>query len=223
LNFGCAKIEITMSFLVETLINQGYIKTKRVEAAFRAVPRYHFLFATGKSEKELKKEAEINAPLSLFSGQTISQPLTVALMLELLGARRGNKILDVGSGSGWQACLLAHIAGEKGKVYALEILPELKEFGEQNAKKFDFDNIKFILGNGWQGARDYAPFDRIIVAAATPQVPSALKEQLKVGGVIVIPVGTTHNCALTRIEKLAEDDFEVSEEPGFSFVPLIDS
>jgi len=212
-----------MSFLVESLIKQRYIKTKRVEAAFRAVPRYHFLPSTGKSEEELKKEAEINAPLSLFSGQTISQPLTVALMLELLGAEANHKVLDVGSGSGWQACLLAHIVGSKGKVYALEILPELKEFGKQNAKRFKFSNLKFVLGNGWQGLPEHAPFDRIIVAAAAPKIPSVLKSQLKIHGVLVIPIGTTHNCALTRIEKIAEDDFKIRKEPGFSFVPLIDS
>lgn len=210
-----------MSVLIENLIQMGYIKTPRVIRAFRAVPRFHFLQANGKSKEELKAEAEINAPLSIGFGQTISQPLTVALMLEMLGAEAGDKVLDVGSGSGWQSCLLAQIVRPRGKVYALEIVPELKEFGEANARKLGFKNIKFIVGNGWKGYPEAAPFDKIIVAAAAPNIPAALKKQLKVGGVMVIPVGSPYSCTMTHLEKLSEDDFEIEEEPGFSFVPLI--
>ncbi len=210
-----------MSALIETLIREGYLHTPRIMEAFKEVPRFRFIPKEGRSEDELKEEAEINTPLSIGFGQTISQPLTVAMMLEMLAPRKGEKILDVGSGSGWQTGLLAHIVGEKGKVYALEVVPELKKSGEQNVKSLGFKNVQFILGNGWKGYKKAAPYDRIIVAAAAAKIPEDLKVQLKIGGVMVIPVGSTYNCALTRLEKIAEDDFEIEEEPGFSFVPLI--
>ncbi len=212
-----------MSVLIENLISQGYIQSPRIQEAFRKVPRFNFLPKEGKNAAALQEEAEINAPLPIGRGQTISQPLTVALMLEMLAPRPGDVVLDVGSGSGWQACLLAHIVGTNGKVYALEIIPALKEFGEENARKFKFKNLHFVLGNGYAGYARQAPYDRIIVAAATPKVPLALKEQLKIGGVLVIPVGSTYNCTLTRLEKVSEDDFDIAEEPGFSFVPLVRS
>lgn len=210
-----------MSNLIENLINAGYIKTPRIIKAFRQVPRFEFLPRERVDKTVRQAEAEINAPLSLGCGQTISQPLTVALMLEMLGPRPGEKILDVGAGSGWQACLLAHVVRPRGRVWALEIIPELKNFGEQNAQRLGFKNIHFILGNGWQGYKKAAPFDRIIVAAAAPEIPAALKQQLKVGGVMVIPVGATDHCTMTRLEKLSADDFEITEEPGFAFVPLV--
>lgn len=210
-----------MSVLIEQLISQGYIKTPRIVKAFRSVPRFEFIPQKGRSSEEIEAEAEVNAPLPIGDGQTISQPLTVALMLEMLRARRGNKVLDVGSGSGWQTALLAHIVGKKGEVYALEVIPELKEFGEKNVKRLGFQNVTFILGNGWKGYERQAPYDRIVVAAAAKEVPQALKRQLKIGGVMVIPVGQPYGCTMTRLEKLAEDDFEIKEEPGFSFVPLV--
>lgn len=210
-----------MSVLIENLISQGYIKTPRIIEAFSQVPRFNFLPKEGRSIKELKVEAENNYPLPIGWGQTISQPLTVALMLEMLGPKRQDKVLDVGSGSGWQSCILAHIVGPKGFVYALEIIPELSQFGAQNARKFHFKNLKFITGDGRKGYKPGIPYDRIIVAAASRTIPQALKRQLKIGGVLVIPVGETYNCSLTRLEKLSDDDFEIKEEPGFSFVPLV--
>lgn len=216
-----------MSALIDSLISQGYLKTPRIVKAFQEVPRFYFLNKAGKNKseilevKELREEAEINTPLPIGFGQTISQPLTVAMMLEMLAPKRGDKVLDVGSGSGWQTGLLAHIVGAKGKVYALEVIPELKEFGARNVKALGFRNVQFILGDGWKGHPVAAPYDRIIVAAAAFEIPEALKAQLKVGGVMVIPVGSPYICAMTRLEKISEDDFEITKEPGFSFVPLV--
>ncbi|MDD5626608.1 MAG: protein-L-isoaspartate(D-aspartate) O-methyltransferase [Patescibacteria group bacterium] len=210
-----------MSALIETLISQGHLRTPRIIEAFRRVPRFRFIPREGRSAEDLREQSEINAPLPIGFGQTISQPLTVAIMLEMLAPKRGDKILDVGSGSGWQTGLLAHIVGAKGKVYALEVIPELKEFGEKNVKALGLRNVQFILGDGWKGHPVAAPYGRIIVAAAAVNIPKALKAQLKVGGVMVIPVGSPYACTMTRLEKISEDDFEITEEPGFSFVPLV--
>lgn len=165
----------------------------------------------------LKSEADINAPLPIGYGQTISQPLTVAFMLELLEPREGDKILDVGSGSGWQEAMLAEIAGEKGKVYAVERIPELKTLGENNAKKYHFKNIEFILGDGSMGLEKESPFDKIIVAAMADEIPEELKRQLKIKGRLVIPAGGS----IWLIVRDDKNKFTEQEFPGFVFVPLV--
>lgn len=203
-----------MENLINELIEQGYLKTPKIIEAFHKVKRDDFL------PEAIRGKAEINAPLPIGNGQTISQPLTVAFMLELLRPEAGDKVLDVGSGSGWQTALLAQIVGESGKVYALERIRDLKEFGQKNIAKYGFSNVRFFLADATRGLKKHAPFDKIIVAAAAHSIPAALVEQLEAPGRLVIPEGVT----MSDIVLIYKDKWgKVSEEryPGFSFVPLL--
>lgn len=201
--------------LIENLIRDGWLKTPEIIRAFNKIKRRDFL------PENLKNLSELNEALPIGWGQTISQPLVVAFMLELLQPKEEEKILDVGSGSGWTSALLAEIVGQKGKVIAIEIIPELKEFGENNAKKYNFvkeGRIKFICGDGSKGYPPEAPFDKILVSAAAEKVYSAWKEQLKIGGRIVCPIQNS----IFLFIKNTKDKFEEIEFPGFVFVPLIE-
>ncbi len=203
-----------MSRLISELIQRGYLKTDLIIDAFSEINRIEFV------PEDLANQAEANIPLPIGHGQTISQPLTVAFMFELLDPRRGQNILDVGGGSGWTVALLSYIAGEKGKVAAIERIPELCEFGKKNTDKFSFIKkgiAEFYCADGTKGFQKYAPYDRILVSAMTQEIPKVLKEQLKIGGKMVIPV---HN-DIWYLEKKGEDDFYKEEYPGFAFVPLI--
>lgn len=203
-----------MSSLVNQLIKDGYLKTSLIIDAFSEINRIEFV------KEEFERDAEANVALPIGYGQTISQPLTVAVMLELLDPRRGHKILDVGSGSGWTTALLSYIVGEKGQVIALEIREALREFGEKNVNKFDYVKkgiAKFYGADGNSGFPNEAPYDRILVSAEAPQVPKALKKQLKIGGKMVIPVRNS----LWYLEKRGENDFYKEEYSGFAFVPLV--
>ena len=149
-----------MRELVESLKQAGVLKTPRIISAFLANDRNKFVPAG------FEADAYVDAPLPIGEGQTISQPYTVAFMMELLDPRLGQKILDIGLGSGWTAGILAHIVGEQGKVWGLEIIPELFEFGKSNLKKLGYKNIKLRNQSGWEGLPEAAPFDRIIAGAA---------------------------------------------------------
>lgn len=205
-----------MEELIKELIDQGYLKSPSIIEAFYKIRRRDFL------PPDLKEDEAVNAPLPIGQGQTISQPLTVAFMLELLQPKEGDKILDVGSGSGWQTAMLAQIVGFQGKVFGIERISELKEFGEKNAQKYNLDNIEFICGDGSQGLPPKAPFDKIIVAAATQEIPQALLDQLKIGGRLVIPIGGRWLQDIILVEKEGEDKYKETRYPGFAFVPLIE-
>lgn len=203
-----------MSKLVNDLMTKGYLKSDLIIDAFSEVSRTEFL------PPELEGEADHDVALPIGYGQTISQPLTVAVMLELLDPQRDQRILDVGSGSGWTTALLAYIVGNHGKVVGLERIEQLKKFGETNADKFGYVKkgiAEFYAADGSIGFPPGAPFDRILVSAATDEIPQALKDQLKVGGKMVIPVRNT----IMYLEKRSENDFYKEEYPGFVFVPLI--
>ena len=202
--------------LIDSLIKEGWLKTERIIEAFGKIKRADFL------PEDMRNLAELNEALSIGQGQTISQPLVVAFMIEKLGPQPGDKILDIGSGSGWTSALLAEIVGEKGKVFALEVIPELKEFGEKNVAKYNFIKkgiVQFILADGSKGYLKEAPFAKILVSAAVQKkIPQAWREQLKVGGIIVSPWGSS----IWLFKKKSETEFEEIEYPGFAFVPLVE-
>lgn len=200
--------------LVDELIEEGYLTTPAYVAAFRAVQRHDFL-PTG-----MAPEASVNAPLPIGANQTISQPLTVAFMLELLSPQPGDRVLDVGSGSGWVTALLTHIVGLRGHVYAIERIPELHRFGQQNVAKYGFANVTMICGDGSRGLPKHAPFDRIQVAAAARVIPQPLLDQLAVGGRMVIP---TQKDDLRLVVRNTKDRYETKVYPGFLFVPLVEN
>jgi protein-L-isoaspartate(D-aspartate) O-methyltransferase len=200
--------------LIDNLIEEGCLKTPRIIEAFKKIKRVDFL------PEDIKDLAEFNEALPINFGQTISQPLVVAFMLEQLDPKEGDKILDVGSGSGWTTALLAEIIGSKGKVIAIEVIPELMEFGKKNVEKYNFIEkgiVEFICADGSKGYKKAAPFDKILVSAAAPEISPAWKEQLKIGGRIVTPIGSS----IWLFIKKAEGEFTEREYPGFAFVPLI--
>ncbi|MDD2731621.1 MAG: protein-L-isoaspartate O-methyltransferase [Candidatus Pacebacteria bacterium] len=202
--------------LIDSLIKDNWLKTPLIIEAFRKIKRADFL------PEGITELAELNEAIPIGFGQTISQPLVVAFMIEQLNPRPGHKILDIGSGSGWTTALLSYIVGSKseGKVIALEIVPELKEFGEENASKYDFIKkgiAEFISIDGSFGYLKKAPYDGIIASASSQIIPEPWKEQLKIGGRIVAPVKSS----IWVLEKKSEREFIEAEYPGFSFVPLV--
>ena len=203
-----------MSLQIEDLIREQWLKTPRIIAAFQKIKRVDFL------PEDIKNLAELNEALPIGFGQTISQPLVVAFMLELLEPKDGEKILDVGSGSGWTTGLLGEIVGDRGKVFAVEVVPELKEFGEKNVSKYDFiktGRVKFICADGSKSYEKEAPYDKILASASARNLPKAWKEQLKIGGKIVTPIENS----IWLFSKKSETEFQEIEHPGFVFVPLI--
>jgi len=207
--------------LVNYLVSIGYLKTPKIIEAFSNIKRADFL------PEDLKDLCDIDEALPIGFGQTISQPSVVAFMLELLSPEEGDKILDVGSGSGWTTALLAYCVSSKrnskkgGKVVAIERIPELKSFGEKNVAKYNFiekGKVEFVLGDGSKGYLKEAPFDKILVSASADSPPEALKKQLKIGGRLVIPILNS----IWLLEKKSEKEFKVHKFPGFVFVPLIE-
>ena len=183
----------------------------RIEEAFRAVRRADFV------TPELREKADIDAPLPIGFGQTISQPTTVKLMLRWLDAMPGDKVLDVGSGSGWTTALLAHIVGPEGTVYAVERIPQLVKFGRDNCRRLGIENVFFFQAGREYGLRDRAPYVRILVSASARELPVELLKQLTVRGRIVIPVLYD----VLEVTKTAEDEYRTMKHPGFEFVPLV--
>lgn len=200
--------------LVNYLKKTGVLKTENIIEAFLNIDRKNFV------RKEHLFEAYGDYPLHIGEGQTISQPWTVAFMLELLQPQRGQKILDIGFGSGWTTSLLAYIVGEEGKIYGVEIVPNIFEFGKSNISKYNFIQkgiVELKLGDGSKGWRDYSPFDRILVSAAAKEIPQKLIEQLANNGILVIP----DQGGIWKVEK-RDSEIEKQYFPGFAFVPLVE-
>ncbi len=204
---------MSWTVLIDRLIEEGILRSPRIIRAFKKVDRKHFM------PKHIRHLSSTDSAFPIGYGQTISQPTTVAIMLELLQPEEGNKVLDIGSGSGWTTALLAEIVGPKGEVYAVEIVPELVEFGQKNVQKFGYQNVQFFKGNGSLGLKEYAPFDRILCSASAPEVPLPLKKQLAPSGRLVIPVGEISQ-ALVLVKRGKNGQFTEERYPGFVFVPL---
>ena len=199
--------------LIDELVNTGYLKTPRIIEAFKKIDRKDFILP------EYESEAYGNYPLPIGEGQTISQPLTVAFMFELLGPEPGEKILDVGSGSGWVAALLAEIVSPQGTIIGVERITGLCEFGKENLKKYFPENrAKIFCGDATSVVPAAGPFDKIIAgAAASKDIPEIWREALKIGGVVVAPIANS----IWRFTRKSEDEWQEEEFPGFAFVPLI--
>ncbi len=228
---------INMENLVNHLLELEVLKTPRIIEAFRAIDRAFFV------QEDLKDLAYIDDALPIGFEQTISQPFTVAFMLELLQPNFGEKILEIGYGSGWQTALLAYIVTNPrgltagvGRVYAMEVIKELCDFGAKNLNKFNFIEkgaVEVFCENAEKGLPEIAEkiegFDKIISGAGIETegvaneknvidfVPNEWKKQLKIGGRMVLPVGES----IWLFVKKSEENFEVYEYPGFVFVPFV--
>jgi protein-L-isoaspartate(D-aspartate) O-methyltransferase len=182
--------------MVRRLVSIGYIKSERVKRCMLAVDRARFV------PERCRWEAYLDRPLPLMCGQTISAPHMVALMLELLDVEYGMKVLEIGTGSGYHACLLACLVGDGGRVVTVERIPEVHEYAVERLKRCPHsDRIRAVLGDGSLGFKEEAPYDRILVTCGAPDVPPPLLEQLADDGLMVIPVGGTFFQELIRVRK----------------------
>ncbi len=195
--------------MLDTIRSYGF-SDDAVLDAMRRVPRHMFL------PEELRGHAYGDHPVPTGHDQTISQPYTVAFMLEALELNKGLSVLEIGAGSGWNAALIKQIVGD-GKVIAIEYVPELADLAENNLKKAGLE-VKVISGDGSLGYEKEAPFDRIIVTCACPDIPAPLKEQLMDGGIIIAPVGKVVQNMIKS--KKTRNQFDVQSLGQFSFVPL---
>ncbi|HBY57966.1 MAG TPA: protein-L-isoaspartate O-methyltransferase [Candidatus Atribacteria bacterium] len=187
------------------------IKDERVLWAMSIVPREKFVL------KENEEEAYMDSPLPIGMGQTISQPYMVALMTECLSLKGPERVLEVGTGSGYQAAILSKLAKE---VYTIERFKILAERAERIFKKLGIKNIKVVVGDGTNGLKEYSPYDGIIVTAGAPEIPKTLVDQLKENGRIVIPVGNSFSQDLLQGIKV-KGKLKIRNFGGCVFVPLV--
>jgi protein-L-isoaspartate(D-aspartate) O-methyltransferase len=203
--------QIDREWMVEQQIARRGIYDERVLDAMRKVPRHLFI------PPEARQQAYSDRPLRIGSGQTISQPYIVGLMTALLEVQSEHKVLDVGTGSGYQAAILAELAKE---IHTIERYPELARSAEKVLHELGYGNVHVHVGDGTQGYTPCAPYDRIIVGAAAPSVPKPLLNQLVIGGRLVIPVGKRYSQRL-EIWENAEDGLTHSSNIPVVFVPLV--
>ena len=202
------KMSVGKSALLEYWRSTGIITDDKILAAFEKIPRENFIL------QKYKSDAYFDEPLPIGFGQTISQPTTVAIMTSALEPKAGQKILEVGAGSGYQAAILSELVGLKGKVYTLERLKELASFAKKNLKAYK--NVTAIHADGTKGYAKAKPYDRIAVTAAASQLPKEIFGQLKEKGIMVIPI-EDHLFKITKIKgKPVMNDLGL-----FAFVPLI--
>ncbi|MGD0660367.1 MAG: protein-L-isoaspartate(D-aspartate) O-methyltransferase [Syntrophorhabdales bacterium] len=197
--------------MVETLVERG-IRDRRVIEAFRKVPRHLFL------DEALWPQAYSDHPLPIGERQTISQPYIVALMTEALGLTGMEKVLEIGTGSGYQTAILAELAD---CVYSLERLPDLAKRARKVLDQLKYTNVVIRIGDGTAGWRDESPFAGIIVTAAAPGAPDPLMQQLEIGGKLVIPIGDEQFQDLLVYFKEGEDRYREQNLGGCRFVKLI--
>jgi protein-L-isoaspartate(D-aspartate) O-methyltransferase len=196
--------------LVDILKKKG-IEDQAVLAAIGKVPRHYFF------DETFWNQAYRDIAFPIGEGQTISQPYTVAYQTQLLHINKGDKVLEIGTGSGYQACILVELGAN---VYTIERQEKLYERTTQVLPYMGY-KPNFFLGDGSKGIAKHAPYDKIIVTAGAPTVPEELLRQLKIGGILVIPVGDTETQKMVTILKTGENDFEKHVLDTFRFVPLV--
>ena len=201
---------MTKKELIEKLRGEGI--GEKILEAMEKIDRKDFVL------KENLDEAYEDHPLFIGYEQTISQPYTVAFMLQELELKKGDKILEVGTGSGWNTALISHIVGQKGKVYSVEVVKELAESAKEKLKKYK--NVLVLNANASHGLAEYAPYNKIILTAAPKTIAEEFKEQLADDGILLAPVGAYKQKLIKLIKKNGK--FIEAEEGDFVFVPLID-
>ncbi len=200
-----------LKILIDKLKRSGVLISPSIVAAFENIDRINFV------KPGYEKSAYQDRPLPISFGQTISQPTTVAFMLERLQPVPEEKVLDVGSGSGWTTALLAYLVNPGGTVIGVERVPNLIKFGQVNLGKYGYDRAQIVEAGDKLGYSKGAPYDKILVSAAAQEIPQELVDQLNVGGIMVLPVKSS----IYRVEKTSKDKYEKHEYFGFSFVPLV--
>lgn len=199
--------------MVENHIAARGVRSSVVLEAMGTVPREAFL------PRNLQEFAYQDTPLPISEGQTISQPYIVAFMVEALGLEGGEKVLEIGAGSGYAAAVLSQVAAE---VYTVERIGQLADKAASVLADLSYDNVHILHGDGTLGWKEHAPYDAIVVAAGGPEVPDSLKEQLKIGGRLVIPIGSDPRVQeLVRVTRLSEEKFKTEDIADVRFVPLI--
>lgn len=198
--------------LIDSIRAKG-IEDEAVLNAMMRVPRHLFL------DKAFLEQAYADHAFRIGSGQTISQPYTVAYQSSLLQVKKGDKVMEIGTGSGYQTCILMELGG---RVFTIERQKELYDKAKEFLPRLGY-MPKFFYGDGYKGLSSFAPFDKILVTCGAPFVPDALLKQLKIGGIMVIPVGAGNIQIMTTILKLSEDKFEKHELKEFRFVPMLEN
>ncbi len=189
------------------------IKDERIIRAIETIPRHFFL------DTSFVEFAYQDKPFPIGAGQTISQPYTVAFQTELLEIKKGDKVLEIGTGSGYQACVLLFLGA---KVFSIERQHSLYAKTKKLLPEMNF-NPRLFYGDGYKGLPAYAPFDKILITAAAPEVPTELLKQLKIGGCLVVPVGPGATQIMMRITKVEGDKYKYEEFGYFRFVPMLEN
>jgi len=198
--------------LTEVLRNKG-IADERVLAAINAIPRHSFM------DEAFLEHAYEDKAFRIGEGQTISQPYTVAYMTEWLELEPGMKVLEVGTGSGYQACVLAEMGV---KVFSIERFKKLHDTAKQQISLLGYSkSIKLFFGDGYEGIPESAPYDRIIITAAAKEIPQKLLKQLKTGGIFVLPLGNVDDQLMIKMTKTSENDYRKEMGDNFRFVPML--
>ncbi|MEO1435063.1 MAG: protein-L-isoaspartate(D-aspartate) O-methyltransferase [Bacteroidota bacterium] len=197
--------------LIQSLQKKG-ISDERILSAMRQLPRHFFL------DKAFEERSYEDKAFPIGSSQTISQPFTVAYQTELLNVEKHQKVMEIGTGSGYQAAILKLLGG---RVFSVERQEALHEATRKRLQSLGFDQIKLFWRDGYLGLKEYAPFDRILVTAGATEIPKALLEQLAIDGIMVIPVGPQENKVMMRITKVAANKFQRETFDLFRFVPFL--
>ncbi len=201
--------------MVERLLRDGVLRTPRIIEAMEAVPRHLFV------SRQLRESAYYDTPLTIGSGQTISAPHMVGMMLEYLDLQEGQSVLEIGGGSGYHAALVAEIVGPRGRVVAVERIASLAKKAQNRLEKLGLaDRVEVTVRDGSEGFPGHAPFDRIFVTCGAPEIPPPLIRDLREGGKLLIPVGTHHFQDLILGEKM-EGELNTKSLGGVVFVPLV--